>query len=111
MALPVGLLSLVGEAALNPKVQGFAVDLAKNVYGRIIPAKGDEADGIKPDDVEASLDDVLLRLDEIPNREEIVATFSVLQADIDRQHQATRYWLMGIAALQTAIIGLLIWKL
>lgn len=110
MAVPVTVLTTLGELALSPKVQDFTAGLVKNVYGRIMPSKTDEAGAPEGSAAQATLtlETLADRLDELPTREELVTSFAVLQAELDRQNQFTRRILMLSAAIQTILLASII---
>ena len=111
MVLPAGVITTLGELALNPKVQGFATNLARNIYGRIMPDRKDAASADKASPPALTLEDLSERIDQLPSREDLIAAFAVLQADIDRQHQQTRLILAGFFAVVLALGGVLVFLL
>ena len=98
MALPA-VAALVAKLAASSAVQSAAIKVAGDVYGRIMaPAKGETpAHG-------ASLDTVARRLDEMATREELVASFAALQAELDRRHQRTNILVGAVIALQAILL-------
>lgn len=100
MALPPGVVGVLGELVMSPKVQDFATKLVKDVYGKIMPSQGsgDESEGAeqKP----RTLDDLAERIDELPTKQELITSFAVLQAELEREHRKTHFWLRAVFALQ-----------
>ena len=105
MAIPPGIVTVLGGLAGNPKVQEFAVKLAGDVYGRIMPGRRAavavdlQGPGEPVIDQRAILSALSDRLDAVPTRDELVAAFAVLQAQLDRQHRKTRALLLVVAGL------------
>jgi hypothetical protein len=85
---------------MSPKVQKFATKLLKDVYGKIMPS-GDSSESKK---VPHSIEDLASRLDELPTRDELITSFAVLQAELEREHRQTRKWLIILSVIQLAII-------
>jgi len=112
VALPPGVVVALGELALSPKVQEFATNLVKDVYGKVMPSKKTEeaADSSKTEP--ATLESLAMKIEDLPTRQELIASFAVLQAELERQHTASHRWLRAVVALQLAILvglaGLLI---
>jgi hypothetical protein len=98
MALPA-VAALVAKLAATPAAQSAVIKVAGDVYGRIMtPAKSETgAHG-------ASLDTVARRLDEMATREELVASFAALQAELDRRHQRTNILVAAVIALQAILL-------
>ncbi len=98
MALPA-VAALVAKLAASSAVQSAAVKVAGDVYGRIM-APGKNETGTTG----ASLDAVARRLDEMATREELVASFAALQAELDRRHQRATILIAAVIALQTLLL-------
>lgn len=110
MAIPPGIVTVLGGLAGNAKVQEFAGRLASDVYGRIMPGRrtagqvaAKEALPVGHDD-RAQLAQLAERLDAIPTRDELVAAFAMLQAELDRQHRKTRVLLLLVAGLCLVVL-------
>ena len=98
MALPV-VAALVAKLAASSAVQSAAVKVAGDVYGRIMTAekRGPRAES-------ASLDAIADRLDDLPTREELIASFAALQAELDRRHQRAIMLMAAILGVQALIL-------
>jgi hypothetical protein len=102
MVVQATLLSGLAKAATNKAVQAAAVKLAQDVYGRILPARKEEAKAGDADGV------LLAQLRTLASKEEVAAAFSLLQAELDRRHRRTVWLLAGIAGLQLVTIALVV---
>jgi hypothetical protein len=107
MALPAlvvaGAAKLIASQAVQAAAADAAQKLARNVYGRIMgerPVTDAEAAG-EPDPLSTMVAD-------LPTREEIVAAFALLQAELDQRHKRTNVMLIGVLLLQAATIGWLL---
>jgi len=103
VAIPPGLIAGLGQVAMHPKVQEFAGRLASDVYSKFMPSDLE----IEEDETiasEATLEDVVERLDELPTKDELVTSFSFLQAELVRQNQKTRLFVVVGLAVQLAIL-------
>lgn len=105
MALPAvviaGAAKLIASQAAQAAAADAAQKLAKNVYGRIMgerPVPASELTGTPERPLSAMVAD-------LPTREEIVAAFALLQAQLDQRHKRTNYFLIGALVLQTVTIG------
>ncbi len=91
---------------MNPKVQEFAGRLASDVYGKFMRSDtdadepGDDEDG----EPQVSLEEVAERLEQLPTREELISSFSFLQAELVRQNQKTRLFVVCGLGLQLMIL-------
>jgi len=108
MALPAlvvaGAAKLIASQAVQAAAADAAQKLARNVYGRIMgerPATEGEAAGAPEPPLSAMVAD-------LPTREEIVAAFALLQAELDQRHKRTNVLLIGVLLLQAATIGWLL---
>jgi len=102
MALPA-VAALVAKLAANSAVQSAAIKVAGDVYGRIMaPGKSETATH------GASLETVSRRLEEIATRDELVASFAALQAELDRRHQRTNILIGAVLAIQAILLFVLL---
>jgi len=104
MALPPGVVGVLGELVMSPKVQDFATRLVKDVYGKIMPSQDSDEEIEKSERKPRTLEDLAERLDELPTKQELIASFAVLQAELEREHRKTHSWLRAVFALQLLIL-------
>lgn len=111
MALPAGMIVALGELAMSPKVQEFATKLVKDVYGKIMPSGESEKSTSPVDPKPVTLESLSAKIEDLPTKQEIIASFAVLQAELEREHRTTQKWLRFVLALQlvwlVAVAGLL----
>ncbi len=108
MAVPPALIVGLGQAALNPKVQGFAGRLVSDVYSKLMPSKDAEVTDEQNSLEEASLDDILNRLNDMPTKEELATSFAFLQAELDRQNQKTRVFIISGFMVHIILLSIII---
>lgn len=102
MAL-AAVAALVAKLAASSAVQSAAIKVAGDVYGRIMaPGK------TEPAAHDASLETVARRLDDMATREELVASFAALQAELDRRHQRTNILTAVVIAIQAILLVVLV---
>ena len=101
MALPA-VIALVGNLAGSSAVQSAALKIAGNVYERIMSPKP-EAGSRK-----VSIETLADRLDDMPTRDELIASFAALQAELDRRHQRSTVLVAFVLVLQLVLIGILL---
>ena len=106
MALPAavvaGAAKLIASQAVQTAAAGAAEKLARTVYGRVMSERPPAAE---PAAAEAPLQAMVA---DLPTREEVVAAFALLQAELDLRHRRTNMLLIGVALLQAATIGWLL---
>lgn len=98
MALPA-VAALVAKLAASPAAQTAVIKVAGDVYGRIMTPGKNEAP-----EHGATLGGVARRLDEMATREELVASFAALQAELDRRHQRTNILIAAVIAIQAILL-------
>jgi len=110
MAVPPVVIAGLSQIAMNDKVQTFAGNLIKDVYGKIITPPEEPVDDIE-DVEELSLQDVIDRVDNLPTREEMIVSFSVLQAEIETQQDRMKKFVAAGAVANILVLGSLIYFL
>ncbi|HEX8401814.1 MAG TPA: hypothetical protein VF628_08945 [Allosphingosinicella sp.] len=98
MAIPIAVAAGAAKLLAIPGVKQAALagaeKIAANVYGRVMGEKSNSADAVTVAEAVAGL----------PTREEIVASFALLQSELDRRHRHTFYLLIGVAVLQLIML-------
>lgn len=107
MALPAIVLTGLQHAAMNPKVQSFAGKLAKDVYGKIMPSKAIEVINDPDPSERPTFEDIAEQIEAIATREELVASFAFLQAELDRQNQKTRIYITIAAGANIVVMTII----
>ncbi len=109
MALPA-VVGLIGKIAAIPGVQQGATRIASDVYGRLMKRKEPAAEpaplALAPEDKSHAA--IIARLDDMATRDELIASFATLQAELDRRHQRTGLLLTILVVLQAVVIGALL---
>ncbi len=100
MALPA-VAALVGKLAASSAVQSAATKVAGDIYERIMSPK-------QPSRREkVTLELLAERLDQTATREELIASFSALQAELDQRQNRTSLLIMAVIVLQMFLFALL----
>lgn len=107
MALPA-VVGLLGKIAAIPGVKEGAAKVAVDVYGRLMKRRADPAlpkpSATAPaDPTQAVLASLGQRVDDLATRDELIAAFAALQAELDRRHQRT-FALLGVVILLQAVL-------
>ena len=102
MALPAGLLLVLGKAAASSAVQSGAQRLVKDVYGRVMSTPEPSPPNAY-DDAE-----IMAVLGDMATREKIAASFALLQAELDRRHRLTLSAVAAVFVLQLIVAAFLL---
>lgn len=90
---------------MSPKVQRFATGLVKDVYGKIMPPQQPEGEpGGAAAEQPLTLEELAERVSALPKRDELIASFAVLQAELEREQQRTRNWVKAMLGVQLLTI-------
>ena len=101
MALTGPLMTAVGAAAQNDKVQQGALSLLNGVYGKLLGRPDKDGTSAKP----LGSEELGQLLAGLATREEVGASFALLQAELDRRHRHTATLVIASLVVQAVILA------
>lgn len=91
-------MAAVGKLAESSAVQLAETKFAGDIYERIMAPKQ------RPPSGKISLETLNERLDQSATREELIASFSALQAELDQRLKRTSLLILGVLAVQLVLL-------
>jgi hypothetical protein len=99
-AVAAGAAKLLAIPGLKEVALTSATRIATDLYGRVMGAKSEDA--APPSATVAEL------VADLPTREELVASFAVLQAELDRRHRRATALIVVVLFTQALSLGVII---